>query len=326
MITGLALINEVEDRLGWRQTETLEGVQRPETRKLLRLLNRILHSMQALDDWPLLRAEGDLQLVAAETGTATIAYLAEGGTQVVLNGASFDDSYKTRLIKFGPDDTLYRITRIVTETTLEFNRPWVGDAVAADELAYTIVQDRYALPADFDRPTGGWENFFGNSTISPIGPEEFLEKRRARGGSLIYSDPDVFTVYGLDDSETFQIIHFDPYPENDRILYYTYQKNHPEIETDEDRVLFPKTHEGVVIEAMLHLANRDYQDDAKTQLILQDYIRGLNQAQSVGNVSHDRLRLSPNGAHRFSQWTKYRGGRRVDWGSLFDRSDKYGLS
>jgi len=325
MITGLALINEVEDRLGWRQTETLEGVQRPETRKLVRLLNRILHSMQTLDDWPLLRADGDIQLVEAESETSTIAYIAANGTQVILNGASFTDAYKGRLIKFGPNDTLYRIERVISETTLEFNRPWVGDAVAADELAYEIVQDRYALPEDFDRPTGGWENFFGNSDIQPIGPEEFLEKRRARGGSLITSDPDVFTVYGLDKSNTFQIIHFDPFPEEPRVLYYTYQKNHPEIETDEDRVLFPKSHEGVVIEAMLHLANRDYEDDAKTQVILQDYIRSLNQAQGVGNVAQDRLRFSPSGRHRWSQWTKFRGGRRIDWGQLFDRSDKIGF-
>ena len=150
-------------------------------------------------------------------------------------------------------------------------------------------------------------------------------KRRARGGSLIYTDPDVFTVYGLDDSETFQVLHFDPYPENNRILYYTYQKNHPEIETDEDRVLFPKSHEGIVIEAMLHLASRDYEDDAKTQLILQDYLRSLNQAQGAGNVAQDRLQFTPNGRHRVSTWIKYRDGRKIDWGTLFDRSDKIGF-
>ena len=66
MITGLALINEVEDRLSWRQTDTLEGTLRPETRKLLRLLNRVLNSLQTFDDWPLLRESGDLQLIAYE--------------------------------------------------------------------------------------------------------------------------------------------------------------------------------------------------------------------------------------------------------------------
>lgn len=325
MITGLALINEVEDRLRWRQTDTLEGTQRPETRKLLRLLNRVLASMQALDDWPLLRKNGDLQFVEYENGTATTAFLAASGTEVILNGVTFSDSYKGRLIKLGSNETLYRIKRIITDTQIEINRPWVGDAVAGTSLAYEIAQDRYALPEDFDRPTGGWENFFGTSDIVPIGPEAFLQKRRDRGGALIYGDPDVFTVYGLDDSETFQIVHFDPYPENDRILYYTYQRNHPTIETDEDRVLFPKTHEGVVIEAMLHLANRDYEDDAKTQMILQDYLRSLNTAQGPGNVTHDRMRFTPNGQHRRYQFSKWSGGRSIDWGAEFDRVDRIGF-
>ena len=325
MITGLDLLNEVEDRLNWRQTETLEGTQRPETRKLVRLLNRILNSMQSLDEWPLLRADGDLQLVARVSATETAATLTDGSATVDLANAAFTDSYKTRLIKFGSNDTLYRIKRVVSATEIELNRPWVGDDYAAAELAYEIVQDRYAMPANFDRPTGGWESFFGASNITPIGPEKFLEIRRGRAGALIYDDPDVFTVYGLDDSETFQIVHFDPYPAENRILYYTYQKNHPKIETDEDRVLFPKSHEGIVIEAMLHLANRDYNDDAKTQMVLHDYIRTLNVAQGSGNVAQDKMSLSPNGAHRRSQWIKFRGGRKVDWGKLFDRSDKIGF-
>lgn len=339
MITGLALINEVEDRLRWRQTGTLEGTQRPETRKLVRLLNRVLNSMQALDDWPLLRKTGDLQLVAKETLTDNGATLTNGDATATFSGVAvdpdedtavaFDDTYIGRVLQVAGEDTLYQIKTVVSETEIELSRPWVGTSIAADvddatadDVTLTIAQDRYALPEDFDRPTGGWANFFGNPDISPIGPEEFLARRRARGNILLLGDPDVFTVYGLDDSETFQIIHFDPFPENKRILTFTYQRNHPAIETDEDRVLFPKTHEGVVVEAMLHLANRDYQDDSKTQLVLIDYLRSLNIAQSTGNVAQDRLRFTPSGQHRIAQRWKWGGIGRIDWGSEFDRSDR----
>jgi len=294
-------------------------------RQLLRLLNRVLNSMQTLDDWPLLRVDGDMQLVAYASATETTGTITNGSATVELTSASFSDSDKTKVIRVSPDNTIYRIKRVITETTIELNRPWVGTTVTAGEITYEMAQDRYVLPADFDRPTGGWENFFGNPDINAIGPEAFLNIRRARAGGFIYADPDVFTVYGLDESETFQIVHFDPYPENNRILNFTYQKNHPVIETDEDRVLFPKSHEGIVIEAMLHLANRDYTDDAKTQAVLQDFLRSLNQAQGSGNVAQDKMSLSPSGAHRQARWVRYRGGRRVDWGSLFDRSDKYGL-
>jgi len=325
MITGLNLINEVEDRLSWRQTSTLEGTLRPETRKLLRLLNRVLNSLQTLDDWPLLREDGDLQLVAHESEDETDATITLDSKTVTLASAAFTDSYKTRLIKFGTDDTLYRIARVVSATEIELNRPWVGSTITNDELSYQIVQDRYVLPGDFDRPTGGWESFFGAPDIDAVGPERFLQIRRDRGNRFIYGDTDMFTVYGLDDSDTFQILHVDPYPEYARILYYTYQKNHPVIDTDEDRVLFPKSHEGIVIEAMLHLANRDYTDDAKTQAVLQDFLRSLNQAQGAGNVAQDRLSFSPSGAHRQAQYQKWGHGGKVDWGSLFDRNDKTGF-
>lgn len=324
MITGLALINEVEDRLGWRQTETLEGTQRPETRKLVRLLNRVLNSMQTLDDWPFLRQDGTLQLVAAETGDAYFELV--NGSATVTLGASetdlaFDDSYKNRAIVLGGHDTIYRIKTVTNTTTIELNRPFLGDTWtdADGVLAYKIVQDRYTLPEDFDRPTGDWTNFFGNPEIEAIGPEEMLQRRRDRASTMLISDPDYFTVYGLDESETFQVCHFDPYPDEARILTFTYQKNHPPIETDEDRVLLPKSHESIAIECMLQLANRDYEDSQKTQLVLQDMIRTINQAQGAGNVSQDRMQMTPNGKHRMAQYRRWRGGARIDYGAAFDQ-------
>jgi hypothetical protein len=331
MITGLALINEVEDRLNWRQTDTLEGTLRPETRKLLRLLNRVLASMQTLDDWHLLRADGDLQLVPADESTAY--FEVTSGSATVELGASeatlaFTDSMKGRAITIGSHATIYRIKRVVNPQKLELNRPYLGDTLTEVDdglVAYQIVQDRYSLPADFDRPTGGWENFFGSSTIDAVGPERLLEVRRGRGGALITGDPDIFTVYGLDDSETFQTVHFDLYPKEARILNFTYQKDHPKIETDEDRVLFQRSHEAIIIEAMLQLANRDYEDSAKVEAVLRDFLRTLNQAQGAGNVAQDRMRLTPNGRHRQQQFLKWGRRGRIDWGSTFDMVNKIGL-
>lgn len=326
MITGLALINEVEDRLGWRQTDTLEGTQRPETRKLVRLLNRVLNSMQSLDDWPMLRGDGTLQLVPALTGDAYFE-LSNGSAAVALGASetdlAFDETLINRAIKLGSHDTIYRIESVESASALTLNRPYLGDdwEDADGTLAYKIVQDRYTLPEDFDRPTDSWDNFFGDPSIEPVGPNAFRKRRMDRAGAMTIDDPSVFTIYGLDPSETFQVVHMDPYPENARVLTYTYQKNHPKIETDEDRVLFPKTHEGIVIEAMLQLANRDYEDSDKTQVVLQDLIRTINQAQGPGGVAQDRMRMTPNSSHRRAQHSRWRGGLRVDWGSAFDQLD-----
>lgn len=326
MITGLALINEVEDRLGWRQTDTLEGTQRPETRKLVRLLNRVLHSMQALDDWPLLRAEGTLQLVADDSGDAYFE-LSNGSATVQLGASetdlAFSEQMTGRAIQLGSHATIYRIESVESTTQLTLNRPYLGDDHTDDdgEMSYIIAQDQYFLPENFDRPTDDWQNFFGDPGIEPIGPNQFRKQRIARGNTVLLDDPHYFTVYGLDESETFQKVHFDPWPNDTRILNYTYQKNHPAIETDEDRVLFPKTHEGIIIEAMLQLANRDYEDSDKTQIVLQDLIRTINQAQGPGNVAQDRMRMTPSGKHRRAERMRWRGGRRVDWGEAFDQLD-----
>jgi hypothetical protein len=328
MITGLEIINEVEDRLGWRQTDTLEGTQRPETRKLVRLLNRVLAQAQTLDDWPLLREDGTLLLLADETDTAYFDLT--NGSATVSAGASdttlaFDDSYKGRLMQIGSHATLYRVKSVESPTSLTLQRPWLGDDASDEELTYYIVQDRYFLPENFDRPTGGWENFFGTSDIRPVGPNSFLSRRRDRGSTILIAEPEVYTVYGSDDSETFQVIHFDPYPDAARILNFTYQKNHPKIETDEDRILFPKSHEVVIVEAMLQLANRDYEDNQKEQSVLRDLFHAINQAQGTGNVAQDRMRMVPDGRHRLAQTAKWRGRGRTDWGAIFDRSDTTGF-
>lgn len=328
MITGLSLINEVEDRLKWRQTDTLEGTRRPNTRKLLRLLNRVLASMQTLDDWHLLRADGTLQLVAAETGTAYFDLTS--GSATVAIGASettfaFSNAMVNRAVQIGSHETIYRVKSVESTTSITLNRPWLGDDASDEALAYSMAQDRYVLPEDFDRPTDSLENFFGSSSIEAVGPNVFLEQRRNRGATMLVEDPERYTVYGLDDSETFQIVHFDPYPEDARVLTFTYQKNHPVIETDEDRILFSRSHEVIVLEAMLQLANRDYMDSTKVEAVLRDLIRTINQAQGAGNIAKDPMRITPNARHRLAQRWKWHRGGRMDWGDTFDLVNRIGF-
>lgn len=331
MITGLALINEVEDRMNWRQTDTLEGTVRPETRKMLRLLNRILASMQTLDDWHLLREDGTIQLVAANESTAYFEVVKDSATVALGTSEStlaFSDSMVNRAIKIGTHQTIYRIKSVQNPKELTLNRPFLGATLteANDELvAYSIVQDRYALPANYDRPTDDLENFFGTNSIDAVGPNTFLQQRRDRGSTLLVADPDMFTIYGLDDSETFQIVHFDPYPDESRILNFTYQKDHPVIETDEDRILFQRSHEAIILEAMLHLANRDYEDSTKVDAVLRDFMRTINQAQGAGNPAGDKMRMTPNSRHRIAQRQKWGRGRGIDWGDTFDMVNRIGL-
>jgi hypothetical protein len=338
MITGLALINEAEDRLGWRQTTTLEDTTlRPETRKLLRLLNRVLRSLQVADDWPLLRAEGTILTLAAETGEALFTLVANDATVTTVartdpadDDLVFDDSYIGRAIQIGSEPTVYRIQSLNNTRSIELNRPWIGEAAAGTEeegaLTFTVAQDQYFLPKDFCRPNGTWDQFLEPYGISAVGPDEFARERRGRGSTILTAAPERFTVYGMDAGQVYQVLHLDPFPKDQQILAYTYQKLHPAVENDADRILFPASHEGVVLEALLYLANRDYEDDVKLEVVLRDFVREMNAARMSAPMTEDRPQIRPSGQHRVQQRMRWgAGGLRYDYGDYFDRADVYGM-
>jgi len=343
MITGLKLINEAEDRLGWRQTPTLEdSVLRPETRKLLRMLNRVLKSLQSADDWPLMRAEGTLMTLAAAEGTAPFYLVNGSATVIVISGTPtdtstpavlrLDESYIGRAIQIGDESTVYRIKSVANPQCFDLNRPWIGATTVlvagpSEYQTYTIAQDQYFLPADYCRPNGKWDQFLAPYGIQPVGPDAFSTVRRSRGGTLLTHAPEIFTVYGVDAGQVYQILHLDPFPLEQQILQFTYQIVHPEIETDADRILFPASHEGVILEALLYLANRDYQDDSKLEVVLRDYMRETSAVRALSPMTEDPFQIRPSGSHRIAQHRRWGAASpRLDYGSYFDRIDVYGLT
>jgi len=329
MITGLELINEVEDRLGWRQTSSLDDDLRPDSRKMLRLLNRVLKSIQRLDDWPLLRVDAELTTVATISAQDYLAL--ENGSTTFAAGASTDDTLQFtdemvgRGVQIGAESTVYRIVSVESPTSCTLNKAWIGDDIDDVLTDYTIGQDQYALPSDFDRPAGGWDNFLDAHGMAPIGPDDFKKIRMRRGGSMLVQNPEVFTIYGLTQFNYQQVLHVDPWPYEVQILSYAYYRNHPEIDSDNDRILLPATKLDAVIEGMLYLATRDYTDDAKVQIVMADFMRSLNSAGGSPGETEQRMQLSPNMRHKFQRRSQWGRGMRVNWGSLFDRSNRVGF-
>ncbi|KPJ97114.1 MAG: hypothetical protein AMJ55_00415 [Gammaproteobacteria bacterium SG8_15] len=337
MILGLDLMNEIVDRLGWKQISTLEGAGElePEQRKILKLTNRVLKSLDAGADWPLLREEGDLLLIPGEEDN-DFFMLANGDEtwqQSVTNRTgdlNWDQSYKNRAVQIGAENTVYRITQINSNIQVELSRPWLGDTttggLSGEELLYKIVQDQYTLPEDFGRPLGSWKNFFAPYGIDYVSPSEMSRRRRARGNSILISDPQVFTMWGLSPDGVHRLIHFDPYPENQRLLSFEYQKIHPDVVNDNDRILYPHTYHSMIIEAVLHLANRDYENSDKMDVVLRDFVREFNNQRGQPELTEAAPRLTPDSRHRQMQYRKWQyGTRKIDWGDEFDRSDRVGF-
>lgn len=334
MRTGLQVINEIEDRLGRRQSETLEGSIEKDTRKLIRLLNRVLKNLVSAEQWPMLRTEGTIVTQAAVEGSMLVE-LTNGSNTVTISsfdssGITFAESQLVWAIQFGRDTPIYRITKVVSPTEIELNRPWIGDTVTPasaddDTIAVAIAMDRYALPEDFDRPTGKWRDFLSSYEILPAGQEEFAETRRKRGRNIVPSSPSRYTVYGLDPSDTYQLLHLDPFPEEQTLLEFNYQRVHPDVVNDVDLVLFPQSQLSVVIEAILYLANRDYEDDQRLTVALQEYLQQFNAAKSQQRVTDDAKHITPWMGNRARSVRTRRGGVRWDYGDYFDRAGSVGL-
>ena len=334
MRTGLQVINEVEDRLGYRQSASLEGEIEKLTRKLLRLLNRVLKNLVSAEQWPMLRTEGTIVTQAA-IESSMLVELTNGSITANISGfdasgTTFLESHAVWAIQFGRDTPVYRIAKVVTPTQVELNRPWLGDTVTPasaddDTIAVILAMDRYTMPDDFDRPTGKWKNFLSSYSILPEGPQGFDEARDRRGRNIVPGAPTLYTIYGLDPSDTYQVLHLDPFPEDQTLLEFKYQRVHPDVEVDTDLVLFPHSQLSIIIEAMLYLANRDYEDDQRLGTALQEYLQQFNAAKSQNRVTDDDKQITPWMGHRAYSVRNRRGGVRIDYGDYFDRAGSVGL-
>ena len=332
MPLALEILNEVADRLGWEQITTIESANMSnETRKLLRLLNRILGTLGGLDEWPMLRGSGTIQLVADEisdvtSGSEQYVTATQNDATVVIDNMTMDATYVGRAIKFSSCEYVFRISEVTTPTTIELNRAWFEDSITVtDEVTFTIAMDQYVLPEDFDRPIDDFSSFLAPYEISPIDPAEFQELRRRHSG-LHIDQPNVFTIYGLNEAQTAMVLHLDPYPDEVTVLDFPYIKIHPEIDSDNDKILYPKRVIEVIIEMMLQLAYRDYEDDDRMQVALMDMITKYNQSVGKSTATDRRKVMKPSKRTRMDIYRAYRaGGANIDWGDTFDRAGNVGF-
>lgn len=331
MINALDLLNEVCDRLGKPQFTTLEQTQlKAHHRKLLTMLNRVLQTIGAYNDWPLLRKEASIQTVAAiktDSDSDEFVTATQNSTSVTIDNVTMDETYKSRAIQVTGDDYIYRILDVTSPTTLTLDRAWVNDSITAtDEMTATIAMDRYALESDFGRPVDDWQAFFAPYSIEPRSPNEFREIRR-RERNIRLGEPEVFTKFGLTDNQAAEMIHLHPWPPDEaRIYRYEYQANHSEINSDQDKILYPLTYIGVLVDWIVALANRDYENSSKSQEALQDAIRKHNMQQANPGVTEPAIRLEPSGETRIEVREAYGDSTYdIDWGDWFTNGRKWGL-
>ena len=326
MTRGLDLLNEIADRAGWRQIDSIEGQElSDEERKLVRLLNRILQTLEGVSDWPLLRKDGAIALVAKDvsdttSGSEQWVTATQNSTTVTVANGDFDDSYKNRQFQVTGYPTIYRIVDIVSPTELTLDRAWVDSSIvgATNENVFAIGVDQYTLPTDFDRPATSMQNFLASYKIQAVSPNEFSELRRHRSG-IVFGDPKYYTIYGMNDGQTAWKIHFHEWPSDARIIRFAYQMIHPTIDSDNDNILFPVRYNEAIIETVLELLQRDYEDSAKTQQTLLDMLQKFNE-QTPSLTDNKKVMRPSKSIRRNIHRAAARSGARIDYHDYFDKA------
>lgn len=323
MVNALEIINEINDLLGWSQLKTIEDpTVTNEQRKVMRALNRVLRTIQGVNDWALLRRDGDMVLVASElsdltSGTEQYVTATKNSKNVTVANITFDATYKQRAFQVAGDSYVYRIEDVLTPTSIVLNRAWLSDSITvSDEQTFIIASDRYALPSNFDRPTDELQSFFSPHTIKPINPNEFSERRRLDPG-IITSEPEFWTIYNMNEGQTSQLVHFHPFPETARLLNFTYQSQHPEINSDNDKILYPQRYMEFVVQAVYQRCLDAYEDSAKADRALIEMMRQYN--WQTPDITESLPRMRPSKQLRTSMQRAFgHGGTRINWGRHFD--------
>jgi len=329
---ALDILNDVADAIGLQQLETIEGDLSSSHRKMLRVLNRVLRTLQGIEAWWFLRKEAQITTVAPYI--LGLVEITNGSTAVTgiddpdVTGTAppvWTEAMVGRVFSLVGDTLVYRIASVTSATTLVLASEYQGTTGTGDDAkSYTITQDRYELPDDFDRPITDWSSFLSNSHgfMEPLDPNAMLHRRRARGSFLEQGVPRFFTLWGTDDQEEHRLVILDPTPDAAYILDFPYQFNHPEIKYDSERVRFPLRYDALLIEAMLYLLRRDLDDDPRAQGMLMDYLRTRNESLSKIELGQQRKRISPSTKRRTLERARWgKGSRRYDYGEHFDRSE-----
>ncbi len=339
---ALDVLKQVADHLGWNQPVTLENEDTltKDDRKLVRALNRVLRVLSGVQDWRFLRSEGEI-ITTAQYTTGVVRLTNGSATVTGLDDPNIDGTALTawtvamigRALVVDGDPLIYRITAVNSATSLTVNREWQGETTDGSDDApdrnYKILQDRYDLPVDMDRPADeGW-SLHTESNILPVVVVDASEVRRRRDNrfpAAAITDPQVVALWAHDQQGEHRVAILDPLPPFQRVISFEYQRIHPVIDRDTQRILFPPRYEEVVVDGIEFALREGPDDDSRSDMALAEYLRTRAETASAREIGQKRIRLSASQGRAIQQHTKWgRRGLRINWGSAFDRKDFYNL-
>jgi hypothetical protein len=295
---GSTLINSVSDLLGWGQIETVTDDPTPETRKVVRALNSVLHAMQNDKDWPELNVTATMTTVDI-VEESDKAFISKGSATLWLDATSvtsFSSGDVGKYVQINGSFP-YKITVRLDARRVTLERVWSDTSVAlGDYKKFSMV---YSLPTDYDRLLGGEITILNTGgKISEISPTELRQKVRDNGVSRLIDDPEFYAVYGVD-SLGYTTIHFDKVFDEGRTLEYAYQKKHPDLQLGyhkvETTILYPERYTLYIIDQTVAKLARDVENSAQVQQQASDAYKEAMRVNSNPATGRERSVMTVDG-------------------------------
>ena len=283
------LVANVSDMLGWGDVKSVAG-EDPSVRKILRHANLVLSSMQGERNWKELD-ETSTVLVQAST-TVTIAFnITYGDIKIFLLG--FRDEaveYVGGLIRMNGQKEWYRIVSIDDKGYAFIDRPYIGDDITAVEVDIDFARDTYHLPDNYDRMTS--KRMYCRAAESYVDLVDDTELDMDREAGLLMQQPTKFSIRGRSPNGKPTMI-FNFLPDDTYLYNYSYQKDHPALEHDDDEVLYPNRYSLAIIDQIVSRLNREVEDQQKS---MADTAAALSEKVKQGanpDSGERRVRMTP---------------------------------
>lgn len=199
--------------------------------------------VQSTWEWPWLYAEYDVPVPAPyNTGTISIV---TGSSTVTGSGTSWVTSWNGRRLRVGANNADYRVSSIGSGTTLTLDQP-VNLAANVVNAGYTLYQDSFRMPADFDP---GHDLFLGNMMLRyrlKHVPRLHAENQMLVLKQLNTNSQMFYTDDGWDEAADRYKIRIIPPPGQVNELRMVYRKRCPDLDTFTQVTAIPESFDEIL--------------------------------------------------------------------------------
>lgn len=317
MIRALDMVNDVQRSAAVGIVSTINATTDLDTLKILQELNYCAGMLGRFTSWRWLEKQAIIRTSADVTaGDADVTL---GSDLVTSDNSStaWTPDMVSWAFKTSAYEEIYRVSQVISPTSLRLTQVFNG--TTATDGAYTLAQDTYALPADFDDTSElNVLQFVTPKDLTLLPSAEFDAMRFSEGGTgIIVDNPKTATIRGVENGRYLLVLH--PFPDDAIQIVFNYYATVPKLSRDEDIWQWPEDYKPLFRDWALAHFRRNAQDDQRGQIDIQEFF--LNRAELAG------LRRPTDNQPIFEPDTGYRrtgrrrpSSARYDLGTYWDRN------